>query len=372
MANSRKLHSVTKELLVKTTAGDKKKIKYLKRHINFLYSIISRQQFLLENINKDTSYILKNFTRAVNEEKLPVWMRMIVSDTQSLAKVLEDTLNNKNKFLTDNIKKKLKEIKDVHEAESKSLFYKTYPGARRPNLRGMFTLGSEESSAYTLSDLHNLKESKKVPVHNIFNLVVATNNKNKFKVFEKIAEKFKVNIIPQYDLGIPEVEETGSTCEENAIKKAVTVSEETRGWVIADDSGLFLDKFPDTPGVYSSRFAGEKATDKENIDKLCKFIRENYKPGDGIPKATYKCTLAIAYNGKLERVFTGELHGSLIDFPLGNKGFSYDPLFIPDGFTEPIGCMEEEDVLEISHRAIALRRFFTWWKQLSFSNNEHE
>lgn len=338
--------------LVRTVAGKKKKINYYKRYIEFLSEIIARQDFCLKEILKDNSEFMKNITRATGGDELPMWANVGIEDYKRSMSIVDIALLTNNKYFSDAIKRKIQDINDKHAGNARTIY------------RGLF--GYNAWSPLTGTKLNTVKLGNKT-----YEVVVATGNKHKFDVFAKLAAPYGINLVAKSSLkNLPDVKEDGDTYEANAIKKAMEISRETRGWVIADDSGLELDHYG-IPGVRSSRFAGDNATDADNRNKLKKYLKDNGLISAWILKksklgASYKCTIAVAYRGTLVRTFTGSMHGHITPNEAGSNGFSYDSMFVPDGFARTIAQMSEEEVNEISHRAIAFKRFLVWWKEISF------
>ncbi len=153
---------------------------------------------------------------------------------------------------------------------------------------------------------------------------------------------------------LPEIREDGRSYRENALKKARFVSEATGEAVLADDSGLEVDALDGAPGIYSARYAGDHATDKENIMKLLADLQ-------GVPQekrgAAYHCVLVFYRPGGAYEAFTGHWEGRIHDMPLGEAGFGYAPVFfLPDrGIT--VGQLPLDVKNRISHRGQALRGF---------------
>jgi len=186
-------------------------------------------------------------------------------------------------------------------------------------------------------------------------LVLATGNKGKLREFKQMCED---EVLPFSELlGEFDIVEDGDTFAANALIKARTIYEKlqkedtsTEYIVIADDSGISLPVLGGEPSIYSARYAGVDATDKENLYKLVESIKErNLK----ITPAYY--TAAIAIVSKYgEYVVHGWMHGDVIDTPRGDKGFGYDPMFIPAGFSKTLGELEDDVKGEISHRGKAL------------------
>jgi XTP/dITP diphosphohydrolase len=192
-------------------------------------------------------------------------------------------------------------------------------------------------------------------------LLLATRNANKTREFRELLGKdFDVHDLSFFDeMAIPK--ESGRTFEENAILKAVAVSQDRRVQdrhllVVADDSGLEVDALGGAPGIFSARYAGEHASDKENIDKLLSELARRDVPLDQ-RSARFRCVIALAREGKLLGKFEGIVEGSIVDLPRGSRGFGYDPIFLPNGFDKTFAESPIELKNRISHRARAIRAF---------------
>jgi XTP/dITP diphosphohydrolase len=192
-------------------------------------------------------------------------------------------------------------------------------------------------------------------------LLLATRNANKTREFRELLGKdFDVHDLSFFDeMAIPK--ESGRTFEENAILKAVAASQhrpvqDRHLLVVADDSGLEVDALGGAPGVFSARFAGEHASDKENIDKLLSELARRNVPLDQ-RSARFRCVIALAREGKLLGEFEGIVEGSVVELPRGSRGFGYDPIFLPNGFDKTFGESPIELKNRISHRARAIRAF---------------
>jgi XTP/dITP diphosphohydrolase len=185
-------------------------------------------------------------------------------------------------------------------------------------------------------------------------LIVATRNRNKTREIQQIlGPKFEVRDLSAY----PEISETverGKSFEENAKLKAIAVSKKLSGLIIGDDSGLEVAALDGAPGIYSARYAGAKATDKENIDRLLEELTRLGAKRDQ-RRARFRCVLALARNGQMLGTFQGIVDGSIVDQPRGLHGFGYDPIFVPSGFEETFAELPAEAKNRISHRAKAIR-----------------
>jgi XTP/dITP diphosphohydrolase len=181
-------------------------------------------------------------------------------------------------------------------------------------------------------------------------LILATTNKNKVKEFQEMLKDFPIEIRSLSDFGtLPEAIEDGATFDENAYKKAIHTAKILGFPAIADDSGLMVEALAGAPGVYSARYAGEKATDKENVDKLLREMQ-----GIKNRKAAFQCVLSIAVPSGPALTYEGQCDGILLEERRGDSGFGYDPIF----FFEPLGKTFAEATMEeknkVSHRGKAL------------------
>jgi XTP/dITP diphosphohydrolase len=122
--------------------------------------------------------------------------------------------------------------------------------------------------------------------------------------------------------------------------------------VVADDSGLEVDALAGAPGIYSARYAGEEATNAENVAKLLAELRR-HPPGPH--SARFHCSLALAREGTLLETFHGVVEGTIVEAPRGREGFGYDPVFQPLGFSQTFGELSAAEKNRISHRARAIQ-----------------
>ena len=186
-------------------------------------------------------------------------------------------------------------------------------------------------------------------------IVLASSNKGKIKEIQKLLPD--VEVVAYSDLlGSFEIVEDGKSFKENAIIKAKAVIKklqeirENDSIVIADDSGLTVPILDNEPNIYSARYAGMNATDEENNQKLIMKLQEkNIKRTE----AFYTACLAIAYQNNIYTTH-GWMYGDVIDKSVGEGGFGYDPLFIPNGYDTTLGVLDENIKKKIGHRAQAL------------------
>lgn len=188
-------------------------------------------------------------------------------------------------------------------------------------------------------------------------LLVSTRNAHKIGEIRAIlGPTFTVSDLSALS-GMPEVEETGETFEENATLKAVEASLRFDGWVIADDSGLEVDALGGAPGVFSARYAGPEASDADNNALL---LRNLGGIGGNERSARFRCVIVLARAGRKLAAFSGAVEGRIVDDHRGAGGFGYDPLFVPEGFGETFGQLPAEVKNTLSHRAQALWKLREW------------
>jgi len=183
--------------------------------------------------------------------------------------------------------------------------------------------------------------------------IVASKNKGKLKEIQEILRDFPFEVLSMQDVGINEdIEEYGTTFEDNALIKARGVQKKTGGIVMADDSGLEVDYLNGAPGIYSSRFAGEGASDEDRNNKLLSLL-------EGVPfekrKARFVCAIAVVLPDGEEFTVRGICDGYIGFKPEGRNGFGYDPLFYLPEYNMTTAQMEPEEKHKVSHRGKALK-----------------
>ena len=186
-------------------------------------------------------------------------------------------------------------------------------------------------------------------------VVLATRNEAKLRELSRIlGAEVRLRGLPEFP-GAPEVAETGATFEENALLKARAIAAYTGLPAVADDSGLCVDALNGMPGVLSARWAGQHGADKANLDLVLAQVGD--VPDERLG-ARFVCAAALvvpAQRQVREWVVTGEVAGRLIRVPRGSGGFGYDPIFLPDGFSQTTAEMTPEAKDAISHRGRAFR-----------------
>jgi XTP/dITP diphosphohydrolase len=192
---------------------------------------------------------------------------------------------------------------------------------------------------------------------NPYTVLVSTRNAHKLVEIRQILgpsfELIDLSSVP----ALGEVEETGTTFEENAALKALAASAHFDGWVLADDSGLEVDALGGAPGVRSARFSGEGATDVTNRALLLEKLAT--VPADQ-RSARFRCVIALARGGEVLAHFSGAVEGVIIQSEQGAGGFGYDPLFVPEGFGETFAELGAETKNRLSHRGRALAGLKSW------------
>ncbi|PYJ44171.1 MAG: non-canonical purine NTP pyrophosphatase, RdgB/HAM1 family [Verrucomicrobia bacterium] len=185
-------------------------------------------------------------------------------------------------------------------------------------------------------------------------ILLATRNRHKTREFAHLlGPQFQVTDLTD-ERDLPGIVETGGTFEENAAIKAVAVSRvRPKEIVVADDSGLEVDALSGAPGICSARFAGEDATDRDNVEKLFRELERLRQPKRS---ARFRCIIVIARGGKILEAVSGEVRGLIADLPRGENGFGYDPVFVAAGFTETFAELPTEVKNRISHRARAVEK----------------
>jgi XTP/dITP diphosphohydrolase len=184
-------------------------------------------------------------------------------------------------------------------------------------------------------------------------LIFASHNENKVKEIRAILPNW-LRILSLNDIEFQEeIEETGSTLEENAQIKAETIHKLTGKNVFADDSGLFVKALNGDPGVYSARYAGT-GNSQDNIVKLL----ENLK-GESNRVAEFRAVFCVIWNGEIH-FLNGKVEGSILEESKGIDGFGYDPIFVPDGYSQTFAEMDPQEKNSISHRHEAVQKLINF------------
>lgn len=184
-------------------------------------------------------------------------------------------------------------------------------------------------------------------------LVIASHNDGKAKEINDLLSPFGIEAVSAKKIGLKDPEETGLTFAENAILKARTAAEASGLPALADDSGLSVTALAGAPGIYSARWAGEPRNFSAAMRKVEQALKES---GTEDFSAKFVCALALAWPDGERAVFEGEIHGTLVFPPKGDRGFGYDPIFVPNGYDITFAEMDPEEKHAISHRADAFRK----------------
>jgi XTP/dITP diphosphohydrolase len=182
-------------------------------------------------------------------------------------------------------------------------------------------------------------------------IVLATRNKGKTREFRELLNHPSVEIRNLDDFGpIPEVIEDGATFDDNAYKKASFTARILGYPALADDSGLCVEALDGAPGVISARYAGENASDEENVKKMLAAVK-----GKENRNAAFKCVISIAVPTGATLTYEGECKGVIIDEPAGDNGFGYDPVFFFPALNKTFAQLSIEEKGRVSHRGKALQ-----------------
>ena len=191
-------------------------------------------------------------------------------------------------------------------------------------------------------------------------LIFATNNPNKLAEVNRMLDG-NHQLLSLEDAGIPkqDIPETGDTLEANALQKARFIHQLTGCDCFADDTGLEVDALNGDPGVYSARYAGEQKNDADNVEKLLHEL-----DGESNRKAHFRTVIALIASEK-EYLFEGVIEGKINTEVTGEKGFGYDPVFIPEGENRTFAEMEMHEKNEVSHRKRAIEKMAKFLKNIN-------
>lgn len=194
-----------------------------------------------------------------------------------------------------------------------------------------------------------------VSIFRLDRVVLASGNAGKFQEFSALFTPLGIELIPQSELGVPEVAEPHCTFIENALEKARHASRLTGLPALADDSGLCVDALGGAPGVYSARYASLKGGEKSDAANNALLVRELVEQADR--RACYVAVLALVRAAEDPRPLVGEgvWHGEIVDTPRGDYGFGYDPYFYLPDLGKTAAELAPAEKNAVSHRAQALR-----------------
>ena len=198
-------------------------------------------------------------------------------------------------------------------------------------------------------------------------VVLASKNKHKLVEISKITEKFGFELVLQSELGVDiDVEETGSTFEENSLLKAEAVMKATGLPALADDSGIAVDALNGEPGIYSARYGFDETLD--DWGRLELLLKNTEHVPDGQRQAKFVCVISfVTPDGKVIQA-RGEIHGELTREPAGENGFGYDPIFYYPPLGKTTAELSSEEKNQVSHRANALKLFYEKMKEAGYAD----
>jgi len=198
-------------------------------------------------------------------------------------------------------------------------------------------------------------------------VVLASKNKHKLVEISKITEKFGFELVLQSELGVDiDVEETGTTFEENSLLKARAVMEATGLPALADDSGIAVDALNGEPGIYSARYGFDESLD--DWGRLLLLLKNTEHVPDGQRQAQFVCVISfVTPDGKVIQA-RGEIHGELTREPAGENGFGYDPIFYYPPLGKTTAELSPEEKNKVSHRANALNLFYEKMKEAGYAD----
>ncbi len=198
-------------------------------------------------------------------------------------------------------------------------------------------------------------------------VVLASKNRHKLEEISKITEKFDMELVLQSELGVDiDVEENGTTFEENSLIKAKAVMEATGLPALADDSGIAVDALNGEPGIYSARYGFDESLD--DWGRLELLLKNTEHVPDGQRQAQFVCVITmITPEGKTIQA-RGEIHGELLREPRGENGFGYDPIFYYPPLGKSTAELAPEEKNQVSHRANALKVFYEKLKEAGYAD----
>ena len=198
-------------------------------------------------------------------------------------------------------------------------------------------------------------------------VVLASKNRHKLVEISKITEKFDMELVLQSDLGVDiDVEETGTTFEENSFIKAEAVMKATGLPALADDSGIAVDALNGEPGIYSARYGFDDSLD--DWGRLELLLKNTEHVPDGERQAQFVCVITMVTPDGQTIQARGEIHGELTREAKGENGFGYDPIFYYPPLGKTTAELSPEEKNEVSHRANALKVFYEKLKEAGYAD----
>ena len=198
-------------------------------------------------------------------------------------------------------------------------------------------------------------------------VVLASKNRHKLEEISKITEKFGIDLVLQSELGVDiDVEETGTTFEENSFLKAEAVMKATGLPALADDSGIAVDALNGEPGVYSARYGFDESLD--DWGRLLLLLKNTEHVPDGQRQAKFVCVITLVTPDGQTIQARGEIHGELTREARGENGFGYDPIFYYPPLGKTTAELSSQEKNQVSHRANALKLFYEKMKEAGYAD----
>lgn len=198
-------------------------------------------------------------------------------------------------------------------------------------------------------------------------VVLASKNAHKLQEISKITEKFDMELVLESQVGVDiDVEETGSTFEENSFIKAEAVMKATGLPALADDSGIAVDALSGEPGIYSARYGFDPSLD--DWGRLELLLKNTEQVPDGSRQAQFVCVITLVTPEGQVIQARGEAHGELLRQPAGEGGFGYDPIFYYPPLGKSFAELSPEEKNQVSHRAQALKLFYEKLKEAGYAD----
>ena len=198
-------------------------------------------------------------------------------------------------------------------------------------------------------------------------VVLASKNRHKLEEISQITKKFDMELVLQSELGVDiDVEETGTTFEENSFLKAQAVMQATGLTVLADDSGIAVDALNGEPGIYSARYVFDPTLD--DWGRLQLLLKNTEQVPDGQRQAQFVCVITLVTPDGQTIQARGEVHGELLRSPAGENGFGYDPIFYYPPYGKTLAQATPEEKNRVSHRAVALKVLYQKLKEAGYAD----
>ena len=198
-------------------------------------------------------------------------------------------------------------------------------------------------------------------------VVLASKNRHKLEEISQITKKFDMELVLQSELGVDiDVEETGTSFEENSFLKAQAVMQATGLPALADDSGIAVDALNGEPGIYSARYGFDPTLD--DWGRLQLLLKNTEQVPDGQRQAQFVCVITLVTPDGQTIQARGEVHGELLRSPAGENGFGYDPIFYYPPYRKTLAQATPEEKNRVSHRAVALKVLYQKLKEAGYAD----